>query len=95
MINSIDGVTMSMVQYGFDKFYDSIAEFELKNLLGKAKLHLQFEEEDGDLQPITLKQFKTPIIMFLYLNGIAVIIVLAEIFFYKWQNWRNRKCFNI
>lgn len=90
MVKKIEQVTLSMVEYGFGKFYDSISDFN-------RQLYVSFrrgykEKDDDLLLPITIEQIWPVIIIVLSLNGIATIIFVAEILYYKWRNWRNCKC---
>lgn len=97
VIDKINQLTMSMVEHGFDYFYDSINEFSQKRLIEKLKIvhfHMRGkknEEDDQDLQPVTVEQLWPVIYIILSLNGIATIIFVAEILYSKWQNWRNCK----
>lgn len=77
-----------MAEHGFYQFYHSLLDFQRNN---NSYFIRSIIRNDDDLQLITIKQMRKPIIIFLYLNGIATIIFVAEILIYKWLKWRNCK----
>ena len=94
MIDKIDRVTTSMVEHGFVQFYQSYLiykehrAFAMNFLLFEVTMNKR--KNDGDeLQSISVEQFKTPMIILLFLNGIATIILVAEILVSKWLKWRS------
>ena len=80
-----------MAEHGFYQFYHSILEFEMKETAGTVYLDMGIDKDEIDLEPITIEQMKKPIIIFLCLNGIAVILLIIEILVFKWLKWRNCK----
>lgn len=92
MIMKIAKVTNSMAE--FYQFYHSLLEFKLKRFIEKFNRLMRINRDKIDLEPIVIEQFEKPIISFLYLNGIAAIVFIAEILVFKWLNWRNCKLAN-
>lgn len=89
-ITKIDKVTSSLAEHGFYQFYQSIADFAKKKWSQKFYMSSRNSNNEDDLfQAIAVEQFKKPISIVLYLNGIATIIFIAEIFIFKWLKWRN------
>ena len=80
-----------MIEHGFHQFYHSIIDFQKNGIIENLYHLMGVDKDEIDLEPITIEQFKKPIIIFLALNGIAVILLLAEIFVFKWLKWRNCK----
>ena len=94
MIDKIDRVTMSMVEHGFVHFYQSYLIY--KEQRAYAKEFFMFDiilnktkNDSNEFQSISVEQFKTPMIILLFLNGIATIIFVAEILVSKWLKWRS------
>lgn len=87
MIAKIDKVTNSMAEHGFYQFYQSWMEFERKFLSRSAGIF----DVEFELKPITIEQLRKPSIIVLCLNGLAVVIFVAEILVFKWLKSRNRK----
>lgn len=47
--------------------------------------------EDNDIEPFPMKQMMRPFLFVLCLDGMAIILFLAEIVIYKWKHWRDRE----
>lgn len=92
MVSKIDKVSNSMAEYGFYQFYQSLSELQTKQLASKLYGPSGVDNEDNNhLQPITMEQLKKPITIILCLNGIATILVVAEVLLLKWMKLRDCK----
>lgn len=80
-----------MAEHGFYLFFHFLMEFQLKWRLTKIGMTSLKENYKVNLEPITIEQLRKPIIIALCLNGVAVFVFVAEIFVFKWLNWRSCK----
>ena len=92
-LDKIDHLTTSGIETGFLHFhYKHLVYREQLTYAMKVAMYSDKALNDGDeveLQSINGDQFKTPMIILLFLNGIATIIFVAEILVSKWLKWRS------
>lgn len=88
-MTKFDWITNSMAENGLYEFYGSAAQF---NLSLKRFLSLMFSHNnDDDIPPLTMQQFKRVMIINLCFNALATIAFVAETLIFKLMMWRNRK----
>lgn len=88
---NIDKVTSSMAEHGFYQFYHSFMDFKMKWIGQSFSRPTGRIRDEIDLESITIEQLRKPMIIVLYLNGMATIIFVAEFLVFKWLKWRNCK----
>lgn len=89
-MTKVDSITNSMAENGLYEFYSSTARFNLN--LRQFSSPLGDHDDDDDIPPLTMLQFKRIMIIVLSLNAFAMIAFVTEPLISKWAKWRKRKC---
>lgn len=91
LITSIDKATSSIMANGLHQFYMTFCDFKQK-LIERTHSYLQSDDDDDDDdQALTMKQLKRPLILLLGMCAITVLVFIAEIVVYKWNNRRRNR----
>lgn len=88
-IKKVDKMTSSLAESGLYTFFVSFSEFSRK-FVERAYLNRE-EEDEENMQVLTVKQLQRPMILIFYLWGLAVITFVAEIILVKLRKWFSRR----
>lgn len=77
-----------MMQSGLYRFYTSLADYDRKIIEEEYLAANKDDEDEDDLQALTIEQLKRPLMLLLSLCGIVMVIFIGEILVFKWNNWQ-------
>lgn len=85
-IKKIDDTTSKMMENGLYQFYKYFSEYLLQ-------LHHRTlsNENDDEIQVLTMDQLKRPMMVILGLWGLAMAIFIMEHIIRKWKEWRGTR----
>lgn len=78
------------MENGLHQFYQSFSTF-LMDLIDNRNLHHDVNDDDDDIQALTMEQLKIPLIIFIVLLGLASVVFLIEVIVYHFNRLRNRR----
>lgn len=87
MVHKFDEATISVMENGLYRFYESFAEF-----FGQIKTNSSDQDlDDVHSQAFNMEQMKVLIIMCIANLSIALIALASEITVYHFNKWRKRQ----
>lgn len=89
----IDMTTNSMMENGLHQFYKSFSTF-LMDLIENRNFNQDNNDEDN-IQALTMEQLKIPLIIFIVLLGLSSIVFVIEVIVYHFNRLRSRRLVNV